>query len=232
MILRISLCQTHDFVPDTVLYACDFQPFSQSVPLVDLNCTIRKVCALMAPGLKPKRAPQSWAATQRSSKTGKGDEVNPVASRSEEGEEAVMAGAKFGSTKVAAKSTTKPQKKLPPAPDAATEVYSEFLAAKEKNRGLSTASTQGMLAAPRQSTEQQNTTGTATEVNAQGTCRLFLSMPSYLKFHKASHSSQVPNVVGTNTVLTARVLCHYNSARVLCHCNSAQHKCSEFLYRN
>lgn len=113
MILRISLRQTHNFVPDTVLYACIFQPFSQSVPLVDLDCTIRRVCALMAPGLKPKRAPQSRAATQKSSKTGEGDEVNPVASRSEEGEEVVMAGAKLARQKLRQRVLQNPRRNFP-----------------------------------------------------------------------------------------------------------------------
>ena len=102
----------------------------------------------MAPGLKPKKMPLSWASTVKSSGNLLGGLANPAAGSSGTVDDAENAAAKVTSAKAASKGTSKILKKLPPAPDAATEVYSEFQAAKQKKVPLQASSGKGGSRSP------------------------------------------------------------------------------------
>lgn len=115
----------------------------------------------MAPGLKPKRAPQTWASTKKASKAGSNNEGNslPMGLEAIPPKESTQVTSKI--SKPPSATTSRASKKLPPTGDTINEVYSEFLAASRKKQP-------GKVQVQTSPTEVDGSK--PTNVNVEGTC--------------------------------------------------------------
>ena len=116
----------------------------------------------MAPALKPKRAPQSWADTQTATKAGRKNALNPlpVVVGVPPSKDSTQPSTRISNPPNA--SSSRASKKLPPPGDAINEVYTEFLAASRKNPTPNKVQVQ-TPEPPKHVSEPSN-------VNVEGTC--------------------------------------------------------------